>query len=129
MEGEFCLCFRRTQHSTNGSTGTLFREKIQVAITEAVKKADLNCAAFVERTTRTSVLEANWAVMGIKFGRSDRNKAGDAVKGSATLPLCSVPRPRNDVNADGIDRHGAVHSVMEDRSSSPTRWIVTVVAQ
>jgi hypothetical protein len=59
------------------------REKMQAAITEAVKKADPDCAAFVgvfvERTTRTSVLKANWAVKGFKFGRSDRNKAGDAV--------------------------------------------------
>jgi hypothetical protein len=59
------------------------REEMQVAITEAVKKADADCAAFVgvfvEWTKRTSVLEANWAVKGIKFGRADRNKAGNAV--------------------------------------------------
>jgi hypothetical protein len=59
------------------------REEMQVAITEAVKKADPDCAAFVgvfvERTKRTSVLEANWAIKGIKFGRADRNKAGNAV--------------------------------------------------
>ena len=56
---------------------------MQAAITEAVKKVDPDCGAFVgvfvERTKRTSILEANWAVKGIKFGRADRNKARDAV--------------------------------------------------
>lgn len=59
------------------------RDEMQAAMTEAVKKANPDCEAFVgvfiERTKRTSILEANWAVKGIKFGRADRNKARDAV--------------------------------------------------
>jgi hypothetical protein len=59
------------------------REEMQAAITGAVKKADPDCEPFVgvivERTKRGSLLEANWAIRGIKFGRADRNKAGDAV--------------------------------------------------
>jgi hypothetical protein len=59
------------------------RDEMQAAIAEAVKKANPDCEAFVgvfvERTKRTSILEANWAVKGIKFGRADRNKARDAV--------------------------------------------------
>jgi hypothetical protein len=59
------------------------REEMQAAITGAVKKADPDCEPFVgvivERTKRGSLLEANWAIRGIKFGRADRKKAGDAV--------------------------------------------------
>jgi hypothetical protein len=59
------------------------REEMQAAITDAVKKADPDCGPFVgvivERTKRSSLLEANWAIRGIKFGRADRNKAGDVV--------------------------------------------------
>jgi hypothetical protein len=59
------------------------REEMQAAITGAVKKADPDCEAFVgvivERKKRSSLVEANWAIRGIKFGRADRNKAGDAV--------------------------------------------------
>ena len=47
------------------------------------QKADPACEPFigviVERTKGSSLLEANWAVKGIKFGRADRNKAGNAV--------------------------------------------------
>jgi hypothetical protein len=59
------------------------RDEMQAAITEAVKKANPDCEAFVdvfvERTKRTSILGANWAVKGIKFGRADRSKAHDAL--------------------------------------------------
>ena len=59
------------------------REEMQAAITGAVKKADPDCEAFVgvivERRKRSSLAEANWAIRGIKFGRADRNKAGEAV--------------------------------------------------
>jgi hypothetical protein len=59
------------------------REEMQAAIAGAVKKADPDCEPFVgviaERTKRSSILEANWAMRGIKFGRADRNKASDAV--------------------------------------------------
>jgi hypothetical protein len=56
---------------------------MQAAIVEAVKKADPACEPFmgviVELTKGSSLLEANWAIKGIKFGRADRNKAGNAV--------------------------------------------------
>jgi hypothetical protein len=59
------------------------REALQDAITEAVKKSDPGCEAFVgvivERTKRSSTLEANWNVKGIKFGKADRNKASEVV--------------------------------------------------
>jgi hypothetical protein len=59
------------------------RDEMQAAITEAVKKANPDCGAFVgvfvKRTNRTSILNANWALQGIKFGRADRSKARDAV--------------------------------------------------
>jgi hypothetical protein len=50
------------------------REEMQAAITEAVKKADPDCEPFigviVERTNRSSLAKANWAIRGIKFGRA-----------------------------------------------------------
>jgi hypothetical protein len=59
------------------------RDEMQAAIAEAVKTVDPDCEAFigvfVERTKRTSILEANWALKGVKFGRADRTKANEAV--------------------------------------------------
>jgi hypothetical protein len=58
-------------------------ETLQSAITDAVKKAEPACEAFVgvivEPTTPKSHFDANWALKGIKFGRSDREKANEAV--------------------------------------------------
>ena len=74
------------------------REEMQAAITGAVKKADPDCEAFVgvivERKKRSSLVEANWAIRGIKFGRADRNKAGDAVNRS-------VERMQREFNLSG----------------------------
>ena len=57
-------------------------EALQSAITDAVKK-ESSCEAFVgvivERTTPKSRLDANWALIGVKFGRADRKKANQAV--------------------------------------------------
>jgi hypothetical protein len=65
------------------SRKSISREEMQTAITEAVKKADPDCEPFVgvivERKKRSSLIEANWAIRGIKFGRADRNKVSDAV--------------------------------------------------
>ena len=77
------------------------RDEMQAAIAEAVKKADPDCGAFVgvfvERTTRTSILEANWAVKGIKFGRADRNKARDAVNRIVERMQCDFRLGENGV--------------------------------
>jgi uncharacterized membrane protein YccC len=58
-------------------------ETLQSAITNAVKKAEPACEAFVgvivERTTPKSRFDANWALRGVKFGRADREKANKAV--------------------------------------------------
>ena len=59
------------------------REAMQAAITIAVQKAGSDCKPFVgvivQRTNPRSPLETNWTIRGIKFGRSDRNKAKKAV--------------------------------------------------
>jgi hypothetical protein len=56
---------------------------LQSAITEAVKKVDHGCEAFagvvIKRETPKSRLDANWAVQGVRFGRADRDKAGQAL--------------------------------------------------
>jgi hypothetical protein len=59
------------------------RDLLQSAITEAVKKADNGCETFagvvIKRETPKSRLDANWAVQGVRFGRADRDKAGQAL--------------------------------------------------
>ena len=59
------------------------RTDLQTAITEAVKKFSPECQAFIEviltdPTTEPQV-DANWTVKGIKFGRSNRAKASEAL--------------------------------------------------
>ena len=60
------------------------RDLLQSAITEAVKKADHDCEAFagvvIKRETPKSRLDTNWAVQGVRFGRADRDKAGQALE-------------------------------------------------
>ena len=55
------------------------RRDLQSAITEAVKKSGPDCYAFVdvviEPAEPKSRLDANWAIKGVRFGRSDREKA------------------------------------------------------
>jgi hypothetical protein len=59
------------------------RRDLQSAIAEAVKKSDPDCNAFVdvivERAEPKSLLDTNWAIKGVKYGRSDREKAAQAV--------------------------------------------------
>jgi hypothetical protein len=59
------------------------RDHLQSAITEAVKKADPDCEAFVgvivQRETPKALLDANWAIRGVRFGKADRNKCGKAL--------------------------------------------------
>jgi hypothetical protein len=81
------------------------REEMQAAITGAVKKADPDCEPFVgvivERTKRGSLLEANWAIRGIKFGRADRNKAGDAVNRIVERMKCDFNLSNDRLDEDG----------------------------
>jgi hypothetical protein len=80
------------------------REEMQAAITEAVKKADPDCEPFVgvivERTKRTSLSEANWAIKGIKFGRADRNKASDAINRIVERMKCDFNLPNDRLGED-----------------------------
>jgi hypothetical protein len=59
------------------------RDRLQSAITEAVKKADPDCAGFVgvvvQRQTPKARLDANWAIKGVKFGKADRAKCSQAL--------------------------------------------------
>jgi hypothetical protein len=57
--------------------------KLELAIAEAVKKAAPGCEAFVgvivELTTPKTRFDANWALRGARFGRSDRVTANEAL--------------------------------------------------
>lgn len=59
------------------------RSTLESAITEAVKKAAPECKHFigviVERENPASQSESNWDIRGVRFGKSDRKKAGDAL--------------------------------------------------
>jgi hypothetical protein len=59
------------------------RSTLESAITEAVKKAAPECKHFigviVERENPASQSETNWDIRGVRFGKSDRKKAGDAL--------------------------------------------------
>ena len=59
------------------------RADLQSAIKEAVREYDSDCRdlidVIVERKLPNSQREANWAIKGIRFGRSDRQKVGDAI--------------------------------------------------
>ena len=57
--------------------------ELQSAITEAVRKYDPVCEVFVgvivRRAAPKSKRDANWAVRGIKFGDSERDKCTQAI--------------------------------------------------
>ena len=59
------------------------RDRLQLAITEAVKKADPDCESFigviVQRETPEASLDANWAIRGVRFGKADRDKSSKAL--------------------------------------------------
>jgi hypothetical protein len=59
------------------------RDRLQSAITEAVKQADPDCEAFVgvivQRETPKARLDANWALKGVRFGKADRDKSRKAL--------------------------------------------------
>ena len=59
------------------------RTDLQAAITEAVKKFSPECQAFIEviltDPQTDSRLDTDWAVRGVKFGRSNRKKASEAL--------------------------------------------------
>ena len=59
------------------------RDALEAAITEAVKKSGPSCEPFVgiivEHVVRNSSVKANWAVKGVKFGRSDRKQCNSAL--------------------------------------------------
>jgi hypothetical protein len=70
------------KRSVNGRQ-SISRNSLQSAITEAVKKFDPGCQAFVdiivEHTTPKSRLDANWAIRGVKFGKANRDKCNEAL--------------------------------------------------
>jgi hypothetical protein len=56
---------------------------LELAITEAVRKASPECETFVgvilEQTKPRSRRDVNWRLRGVKFGQADRNIAGKAL--------------------------------------------------
>jgi hypothetical protein len=72
---------RKKQSSDDRSS--VSRDRLQSAITEAVKKADPDCEGFVgvlvQRQTPKERLAANWALKGVRFGKADRDKCSRAL--------------------------------------------------
>ncbi len=82
------------------------RVEMQAAITEAVKKAGPDCEPFVgvivDRTKRSSLAEANWAIRGIRFGRADRNKASNVVNRIVQRMQCDFNLSNDPLGEDGV---------------------------
>jgi hypothetical protein len=61
-----------SEEATIGRPQFGFTRCLQSAITEAVKKADPDCEAFVgvivQRETPKARLDANWAIRGVRYG-------------------------------------------------------------
>jgi hypothetical protein len=80
--GELAMLLTAPIEEIQGRKTTISRVSLEEKITVAVK-ADYACEAFVgvivERLRGKSSLEANWSIKGIKFGRTDRDKAGPMV--------------------------------------------------
>jgi transcriptional regulator NrdR family protein len=59
------------------------RERLQSAITKAVKKADPKCEGFVgvivQRQTPKAGFDADWAIKGVRFGKADRDTSSEAL--------------------------------------------------
>jgi hypothetical protein len=74
--------------STSSSPAPTIRDRIERtvlegAITAAVRKSGAPCESFVgiivEQVNRNSSSETNWAIKGVKFGRSDREECSSAL--------------------------------------------------
>ena len=61
------------------------RAALEAAITTAMKRSRTSCEPFVgiiiERVAPNSSDEANWAVKGVKFGKSERAECNSALSG------------------------------------------------
>ena len=72
----------QSDESSDGRS-SVSRNRLQSAITEAVKKADPDCEAFVgvivQRETPETSLDANWGIRGVRFGKADRDKCSLAL--------------------------------------------------
>jgi hypothetical protein len=75
-------------------------------VTEAVKKAEPGCEAFVgvivKPETPKSRFDANWATRGVKFGSTDRDKSSKAMA-SAVERMRREFRLSEDSSASEID--------------------------
>lgn len=71
------------KHRSSDNRSSVSRERLQSAITEAVKKSEAGCESFVgvviRRETPKSRLDPNWGIKGIRFGRADRDKSAQAI--------------------------------------------------
>jgi TATA-box binding protein (TBP) (component of TFIID and TFIIIB) len=75
------LAWRKKKSRNERSS--ISQERLQSAITEAVKKADPACEAFagviVQRETPKEHFDVNWSIRGVRFGRADREKSKQAL--------------------------------------------------
>lgn len=80
------LAFNEVSHSNSPEPVTreaIKRATLEAAITAAVKRSNPSCepfvGVFIERISPNSSDEANWAVKGIKFGKSEREQCNSAL--------------------------------------------------
>ena len=80
------LAFNGVSHANSPEPVTreaIKRATLEAAIAAAVKRSNPNCepfvGIFVERVAPNSSDEANWAVKGVKFGKSEREQCNSAL--------------------------------------------------
>src|SRR5262249_48318629 len=82
MTGRGLVIMRWTDEAVEGQQ-LISCPDLHSAIREAVKQSAPECKdvidVIVEARRPQSRLAANWAIKGVKFGRCDRNKAGQAL--------------------------------------------------
>jgi hypothetical protein len=75
------LAWRKKKSDNERSS--ISRERLESAITDAVKKADPAFEAFVgvvvQRVTPEADSDVNWSIRGVRFGRADREKSREAL--------------------------------------------------
>jgi hypothetical protein len=70
------LKFAKSKHNRKA----ISRLELQAEITTRVRQANPGCehfgGVFVEGSTPKSADESNWTILGVKYGRSDRDSVG-----------------------------------------------------
>jgi hypothetical protein len=81
--GDGAMSLRWARRLADDDRQSISRQELQSAIADAVKMAEPDCRDFVgvivDRETPQSRYDTNWAIRGVRFGKSDRDKSTQAL--------------------------------------------------